>query len=120
MRVQQQRHEDLRALSRSRQTVPVSVIVPGYNEEQTVSDCLYSLAKLDYPQYEVIMVNDGSTDRTLEVLIEEFDLVQVDIFSRRHFETADVRGVYRSTVYKEFYVIDKVNGGKAEIGRAHV
>ena len=113
-RVRQQRHEDFRALSRSRHTMPVSVVVPGFNEEQTISDCLHSLARLDYPQYEVIMVNDGSNDGTLEVLMEEFDLVQVDIFSRRHFETAEVRGIYRSRVYGEFYVIDKENGGKAD------
>jgi cellulose synthase/poly-beta-1,6-N-acetylglucosamine synthase-like glycosyltransferase len=114
LRVRQQRAEDFRALSRSRHTLPVSVIVPGYNEEQTISNCLYSLGKLDYPQYEVIMVNDGSSDRTLDVLLDEFDLVQADIFSRRHFETAEVRGVYRSRRYPEFYVIDKANGGKAD------
>ena len=114
LRVRQQRFEDFREISRSRHTLPVSVIVPGYNEEQTISDCLYSLGNLDYPQYEVIMVNDGSSDRTLDVLMDEFDLEQVDIFSRRHFETAEVRGVYRSRRYGEFYVIDKANGGKAD------
>ena len=114
LRVRQQRQEDFLALARSRHTMPVSVIVPGYNEEGTISECLYSLAKLDYPQYEVIVVNDGSKDRTLEVLAEEFGLVQADVFSRRHFETAGVRGVYRSTRFKEFYVLDKENGGKAD------
>src|SRR3712207_687365 len=114
LRARQQGIEDFRLLSRSRHTLPVSVIVPGYNEEQTVSDCLHSLGKLDYPQYEVIMVNDGSTDRTLDVLMDEFDLVRADIFSRCHFETAGVRGVYRSRRYPEFYVIDKANGGKAD------
>lgn len=114
LRVQQQRHEDFFAISRSRHTLPVSVIIPAYNEEQPISNCLYSLTRLDYPQYEVIVVNDGSKDRTLDVLKEEFKLARVDIFSRRHFETAEIRAVYRSTVYKEFYVIDKANGGKAD------
>jgi cellulose synthase/poly-beta-1,6-N-acetylglucosamine synthase-like glycosyltransferase len=106
LRVQQQRHEDFLAILRSRHTLPVSVVIPAYNEEQPISDCLYSLTKLDYPQYEIIVVNDGSSDRTLEVLKEEFKLV--------HFETAEIQAVYRSTVYKEFYVIDKLNGGKAD------
>jgi cellulose synthase/poly-beta-1,6-N-acetylglucosamine synthase-like glycosyltransferase len=114
LRVQQQRHEDFLAISRSRHTLPVSVIIPAYNEEQPISDCLYSLVKLDYPQYEVIVVNDGSKDRTLDVLNEEFKLVRADIFSRRHFETAKINAVYRSTIYEEFYVIDKANGGKAD------
>ena len=114
LRVQQQRYEDFLAISRSRHTLPVSVIIPAYNEEQPISNCLYSLTKLDYPQYEVIVVNDGSKDRTLDVLKEEFKLVRADIFSRRHFETAEIKAVYRSTVYKEFYVIDKANGGKAD------
>ena len=114
LRVRQHRHEDFFAISRSRHTLPVSVIIPAYNEEQPISNCLYSLTKLAYPQYEVIVVNDGSKDRTLDVLKEEFKLARADIFSRRHFETAEIRAVYRSTVYKEFYVIDKANGGKAD------
>ena len=114
LRVRQQRHEDFRSIALSRHTLPVSVVIPGYNEEGTMSDCLHSLGRLDYPQYEIIAVNDGSKDDTLEVLIREFGLVRVDVFSRRHFETAEVRAVYRSTIYDEFYVIDKANGGKAD------
>ena len=45
----------------------VSVVVCSYNAERTMEACLASLEKLNYPDYEVIVVNDGSTDRTLEI-----------------------------------------------------
>ena len=114
LRVRQQRHEDFRAISRSRLTLPLSVIVPAYNEERPIRDCIYSLIKLDYPQYEIIVVNDGSTDHTLKALISEFKLERRDIYARKSFETEEIRAVYASAKYNDLYVIDKANGGKAD------
>jgi cellulose synthase/poly-beta-1,6-N-acetylglucosamine synthase-like glycosyltransferase len=87
------------------------VVIAAYNEERTIKSCLRSLLNLDYPQYEIFIVNDGSDDDTLKVLTEEAKLERCDINSHQHFETAEVKTVYRSTLYKELYVIDKDNGG---------
>jgi len=114
LRVRQQSHEDFRSISRSRLTLPISVIVPAYNEELPIRDCIYSLIKLDYPQYEIIIVNDGSTDHTLKALISEFKLERRDMYARKFFTTEEVRAVYASAEYEELYLIDKANGGKAD------
>ena len=58
-------------------TPGVSIVAPAYNEEITVVDNVHSLLQQDYPTFEVIIVNDGSKDKTLEKLIENFELVEV-------------------------------------------
>ncbi|MDP9474730.1 MAG: glycosyltransferase, partial [Actinomycetota bacterium] len=57
---------------------PVSVVVPAYNEEATIAESVRSFLTLHYPLHEVVVVNDGSTDATLEVLVREFDLYESD------------------------------------------
>ena len=53
---------------------PISIVVPAYNEELTICESVRAILALRYPEYEVIVVNDGSSDNTLETLIEEFHL----------------------------------------------
>jgi len=93
---------------------PVTVIVPAYNEELTVVASVRSLLQLRYPQFEVVVVNDGSKDRTLAALIEAFDLRPFPEVMRVRLTTARVRRVYRSPAHPELRVIDKENGGKAD------
>jgi len=93
---------------------PVSVIVPTYNEEQGVIESVRSLLSLRYPVFEVIVVNDGSTDTTLAKLIEAFDLRPSKSVFRKSLETKPVRGIYRSAVQPKLIVVDKVNGKKAD------
>jgi cellulose synthase/poly-beta-1,6-N-acetylglucosamine synthase-like glycosyltransferase len=93
---------------------PVSVIVPTYNEELGVIESVRSLLSLRYPVFEVIVVNDGSTDATLARLIEAFDLRPSRSVFRRSLLTKPVRGIYRSTVQPKLIVVDKVNGKKAD------
>jgi len=108
------RRPDQRRLLRSPLTPPVSVLAPAFNEEANVVENVRSLLMLDYPLYEVILVNDGSRDRTLGRLIDAFDLRK----SGRTFEQAlpnrPIRGVYESPTYPNLVVVDKVNGGKAD------
>lgn len=90
----------------------ISVIAPAFNESLNVISNIRSLLTLEYPLFEVIIVNDGSTDDTLEVLIQEFSLTKVDYAYNEILETQPVRGIYRSTekVYNKLTIVDKING----------
>jgi cellulose synthase/poly-beta-1,6-N-acetylglucosamine synthase-like glycosyltransferase len=92
---------------------PVSVVVPAYNEEATITDSVRSFLTLHYPLHEVIVVNDGSGDRTLEVLMQEFGLYESDQPVRMQLETAPLRGIYTSPT-ERLIVVDKENGGKSD------
>lgn len=106
--------EDFAGLSASRFTIPVSVVAPVYNEEALVVSTVGSLLAQDYPELEVIVVSDGSRDRTLECLHEAFDLEPRHVFHRRVLASREVRALYRSRRDPRLLVVDKVNGGKAD------
>ena len=94
--------------------LPVSLLIPAYNEESTVAATVRSLLQLNYSHFEIVVINDGSTDRTLDVLKESFGLRLFPEVVRRRLPTEAIRGVYRSSTYPELKVIDKHNGGKAD------
>lgn len=94
--------------------LPISIIVPAYNEEKTIEASVRALIQMNYPQFEVIVVNDGSTDSTMQVLIEAFDLMHYPEAYRRTLEVRAVHGFYRSARYPNIRVIDKENGGKSD------
>lgn len=93
---------------------PVSVLVPAHNEEKSIVATVSSLLKLDYPGLEIVVVNDGSTDGTLEALVKAFSLVPFPEAYRRRIETEAVNGIYASTTHPRIRMVDKVNGGKAD------
>jgi cellulose synthase/poly-beta-1,6-N-acetylglucosamine synthase-like glycosyltransferase len=93
---------------------PVSILVPAYNEEATIAASIRSMLQLTYSEFEVIVINDGSKDATLDVLVREFKLLPFPEAYRRRIATRDIRQVYRSTRFPNLRVIDKVNGGKAD------
>jgi len=93
---------------------PISIIAPAYNEEHSITESVNSLLTLEYPLYEVIVVNDGSTDKTLEKLIEAFDLQKAKWVFRKSIATKPVNGIYKSLSNPKLIVIDKVNGKKAD------
>jgi poly-beta-1,6-N-acetyl-D-glucosamine synthase len=94
----------------------VSVIAPAYNEEKTIVDNVRALMSLYYNDFEVIVVNDGSKDNSLERIIEAYDLERVNYFFDYRIPCERIRGVYKSKnrSFKKLTVIDKVNGGKAD------
>lgn len=93
---------------------PISLLVPAYNEEATIAGAVRSMLQLEYPSFEIVVVNDGSRDRTLEVLRREFRLVPFPEAYRVSIPTARIRGIYRSLEHRNLRVIDKENGGKAD------
>ena len=112
-----------RILLNSPHTPGISIVAPAYNEEVTVVENVNSLLSMDYPKFEVIIVNDGSKDKTLEKLIENFDLVEVPYNYIEYIKTKPYKRLFRSTNenYKRLVVVDKVNGGtKADASNAGV
>jgi cellulose synthase/poly-beta-1,6-N-acetylglucosamine synthase-like glycosyltransferase len=93
---------------------PVSILVPAYNEEATIATSVRSMLQLDYPEFEVIVINDGSRDGTLQALREAFALVPFEEAYWRRLAVKPVRGIYRSARHPNLRVIDKENGGKAD------
>lgn len=91
---------------------PVSLVLAAFNEEAVIIASVRSLLQLEYGEFEIIVVNDGSTDRTLEVLQREFDLVAVPATFRSRVEHQPVRTIYQSRAYPELRVLDKENGGR--------
>jgi cellulose synthase/poly-beta-1,6-N-acetylglucosamine synthase-like glycosyltransferase/HEAT repeat protein len=92
----------------------ISIIVPAYREESTIVENVNSLMNLRYPNFEVIVVNDGSPDDTMGSLIRDFELERTDIFVHGYLGTQPIRGIYRNPQIPELLVIDKQNGGKAD------
>jgi len=94
--------------------LPVSILVPTYNEEKSIVASVNSFLSLQYPEFEVIVVADGPRDRTLEMLKEAFRLVEEAKVFRKAMPTRPIRAIYRSLVYPNLLVVDKENGGKAD------
>lgn len=94
--------------------LPITLLVPAYNEEATIADSIYSLLQLSYPEFEVVVINDGATDATLQVLIEEFSLQPIPEAYRIQIPTQPIKTIYRSARYHNLRVVDKQNGGKAD------
>lgn len=102
-------------------TPAVSIIAPAYNEEVTIIENVKSMLKVYYPQFDVIIVNDGSTDKTLELLIDEFKLTEIPFTNTNRVPCKPIKRVYRSTEeeYYNLIVVDKVAGGtKADASNA--
>lgn len=111
---QRDRHQVWRRVLASPLAPKISVLVPAYNEEVTVTETVTSLLALSYANLEIVVINDGSPDRTAEVLIEQFDLRSVHPIFQKLVPTADVRSIYRSSREPRLVLIDKNNGGKAD------
>lgn len=92
---------------------PVTIIVPAYNEEVSIVHCTQMLLQLDYPNYEIIVVNDGSTDQTIEKLKDSFVLLEQPISSDCTLNTEPILCIYKANG-SNLKVLDKKNGGKAD------
>lgn len=109
------RQEMFKSILPSDYYLPISIIVPAYNEEVTVADTVRSLLTLEYRAYEIIVVDDGSKDRTSEVLAETFDMHLVHRPIRRQINCQREEYVYETRAQKvPVTLIRKKNGGKAD------
>lgn len=106
--------KDMSLLFKKRMLPSISIIAPAYNEEKTIIESANSLLNLKYPEYELIIVNDGSKDQTLNTLIRYYDLKRVDYLYDSRLSTKAVRGVYLNRSRPQLIVVDKLNGGKAD------
>ena len=109
------RQEKFKSILPTDYYLPISIIVPAHNEEITVVDTVRSLLALDYHSYEIIVVDDGSSDATSEVLAEAFDMHVVHRPIRRRIECRREERVYETSAQKvPLTLIRKENGGKAD------
>jgi cellulose synthase/poly-beta-1,6-N-acetylglucosamine synthase-like glycosyltransferase len=90
---------------------PITLIAPALNEELSIRVAIRNLMNLDYPELEIIVVNDGSADRTLDTLKDEFDLYPIRVVSIREVPSAMVKAIYKSKQDPRLWVIDKERGG---------
>lgn len=93
---------------------PVSIVVPAYNESAGIVEAVKSMSMVSYPRFEIVVTNDGSTDHTLQKLIETFDMFPVPYPIRANIPTGAVRQVYKSRLPIPLTVVDKENGGRAD------
>ncbi len=93
---------------------PIALLAPAYNEALTIVESVRSLLSLQYPNFEIVVVNDGSTDTTLHVLIEAFGLKPIDRSHDLAVPHAPIIGLYGSANQPRLVVVDKQNGGKAD------
>jgi cellulose synthase/poly-beta-1,6-N-acetylglucosamine synthase-like glycosyltransferase len=105
---------DYEQILQSEMTWPISIIVPAHNESRTIIETVRSLLNVNYREFEVIVVNDGSTDGTLQRIIQTFELKKTDRIYRRTLPTGDVFGIYAALEIPNLVVIDKERGGKAD------
>lgn len=106
--------DDYDQFNKSKLAPGVSLIIPAYNEKLHAIDSIRSYLGVKYPKFEVIVVNDGSTDKTLELLIEEFQLVKSYRLFRNDAKSKPITGFYVSKTHSNLFVVDKINGGKGE------
>ena len=93
---------------------PITVLAPAYNEELTIVESVTSLLALHYPEFEVVVINDGSRDGTLQRLIDHFEVEPIDRYHDLTVAHQPIRGLYANPRLPRLLVIDKENGGKSD------
>lgn len=109
----------LETLDDSPFTPPITILVPAHNEEATIVDSVRALLALDYPELQIIVINDGSVDRTLSLLCDAFAMRRTTMLYVPQVPSAPVRGLFTSAGEPRLIVVDKVcSGAKADAANA--
>ena len=90
-----------------------SILIPAYNETLVLKNCLMGISNVNYKDFEILFINDGSTDNTLETLHKHLKLITTPRSKQGVLNHEHVKGIYRSQKFPSIWVIDKENGGKA-------
>lgn len=93
---------------------PVSIIAPAFNEEGSIINSVNSLLNIKYANFEVVVVNDGSKDNTLSLMIDYFKLEKDERHRPKYVDHKPIKAIYRSNRYPKLIVVDKENGRKAD------
>lgn len=104
----EERGEGYQTLSSSSFTAPLSIIVPAHNEEEWIANAVDSILNLQYPEFEVIVVNDESSDKTLDILKNKFKLKSVDKTFVDYFHTGKITEIFKSETHSNISVISKI------------
>lgn len=94
--------------------MPVSIILPVYNEEKNMIEILDSLLHLDYKLYEIIIIDDGSKDKTVEKIVKHYGLKRIEKVVRKKIETEPVNSYYEKNGDIKMIVVKKEHGGVAD------
>ncbi len=106
--------QDHRHYISSENLLPISIIVPAYNEEENIISNIYHMLNIDYPEHEVIVINDGSTDSTHDKIVSGFNMKQIKHPIKVSLKTKKIRAVYFNPQFPNLIYIDKENGGKSD------
>ncbi|WP_026691540.1 glycosyltransferase family 2 protein [Alteribacter aurantiacus] len=106
--------KEKREYIRTKDEKAITILIPAFNEEKIIMNCIEGVFQLDYENYEVIIINDGSRDQTKELLIKELKMNRCIKRSVGALSYNQIKGLYKSTVYPKITMIDKDNGGKAD------
>jgi cellulose synthase/poly-beta-1,6-N-acetylglucosamine synthase-like glycosyltransferase len=110
------RFSDFRIPAASEHLPGISIVAPAYNEAANIVENVRSMLSIHYNAVELIIVNDGSKDDSLQRLITAYDLYKSNIFINEQIPTKKIKGIYKSNnpVFRKLLVVDKENGGKAD------
>jgi len=114
MYIKKAKFSDIKLYKESYNMVPISILVPAYNEEKIVIQTINSLRALEYSTYEIIVINDGSRDHTLKTIIKTFGLKRITFPIKTVIPTSPIKGIYYNPDYPNLFLVDKDNGGKAD------
>jgi biofilm PGA synthesis N-glycosyltransferase PgaC len=92
----------------------MSILIPCYNEEGIIKASIPGMNQVQYKNKEIIFINDGSSDATMNILREELSLIPISNQAQKRLKYEYIKGFYQSSKFENIYVIDKVNGGKAD------
>ncbi|WP_026838173.1 glycosyltransferase family 2 protein [Gillisia sp. JM1] len=108
--------EDDIALLQSLNLPAISILAPAFNEGLNIVENVRSLLTINYPSFEIVIINDGSSDNSMELLFAEYELEKKDVLYHNFVKTKDIKGIYKSKnkAFKNLTVVDKENGGKAD------
>lgn len=112
--IKKMHYSDYKKYTNSINMIPISVLVPAYNEESTIVDNIKSLLALNYPSFEVIVINDGSKDDTLRKITEAYSLNEISQPVRYIIRTEKIKGIYKNIDIPNLTLVNKENGGKAD------